>query len=262
MRCEVVNASHGGAPFDTVQFRGARLPIEHRVDVRSGAPFHFGGHRRRLHESESLMPVRAAQDAGIQHSTNHIQSIATPRPRAPRRSRRMTERESFSRLEWGVVSISSSAAHSPRTKEFSLVQVVPCKTRAHAVRAMTEMTGCRFASQVGICTEQLDEAMMLEHVNCLQRPVVSREVKVAIHIATVLPVGREPSYPLVYGAFLDPKARVRPQLQIERIVGTGDFVGPISEGNLDDMQHDIRAGLHVEPKIMESCSSALPAVRV
>ena len=142
------------------------------------------------------------------------------------------------------------------------MQIIPGKTRAHAVRAMTEMTGCGFTSQVGVCAEQLDEAMVLEHVNCLQRPVVSREVKVAIHIAPVLPVWREPSYPLVDGAFLDPKARVRPQLQVERIVGTGDFVGPISEGNLDDMQHDVRTSLHVEPKIMESFSSALPAVRV
>src|ERR1700730_14990737 len=104
--------------------------------------------------------------------------------------------------------------------------------------------------------------MVLEHVNCLQRPVVSREVEVAIHIATVLPVCREAAYAFVDGAFLDPKTRVRPQLQIDRIVGTGDFVRPISEGNLDDMQHDVRTSLHVEPKIMESCSSALPAVRV
>jgi len=124
------------------------------------------------------------------------------------------------------------------------------------------MAGCRFASQVGICAEQLDEAMVLEHVNCFQRPVVSREVKVAIHIATVLPVRREPSYSLVDGAFLDPKDRVRPQLQIERIVRAGDFVRPISEGDLDDMQHNVRTSLDVEPKIMERFSSALPAVRV
>src|SRR5713101_5685212 len=117
---------------------------------------------------------------------------------------------------------------------------------------MAKMTGCRFASQVGICAEQLDEAMVLEHVNCLQRPVVSREVEVAIHIATVLPVGREPSHPLVDGAFLDPKARVRSQLQVERIVGAGDFMRSISEGDLNDMQHDVRTSLHVEPKIMES----------
>jgi hypothetical protein len=104
--------------------------------------------------------------------------------------------------------------------------------------------------------------MVLEHVNCLQRPVVSREVEVAINIATVLPVGREASYALVDGAFLDPKTRVRPQLQIERIVGTGDFVGSISEGNFDNMQHNVRTSLHVEPKIMERFSSALPAVRV
>src|SRR6266404_6094112 len=262
MRCKIINAPHWGAPFDTVQFRGARLPIEHRVDVRSGAPFHFGGHVRRLHQSESLMPVRAAEDAGIQHPTHYIESIATPRPRASGRSRRMTEREGFSRLEWGVVSIRSPTPSSPRTQEFRLVQIIPGKTRAHAVRAMAEMTGCRFASQVGICAEQLDEAMVLEHVNCLQRPVVSREVEVAIHIATVLPIGREPSYSLVDGAFLDPKARVRPQLQVERIFGTGDFVRPISEGNFDDMQHNVRTRLHVEPKIMESFSSALPAVRV
>jgi hypothetical protein len=51
-------------------------------------------------------------------------------------------------------------------------------------------------------------------------------------------------------------------LQIERIVGAGDFVRPISEGDLDDMQRDVRTGLHVEPKIMEIFSSALPAVRV
>jgi hypothetical protein len=127
---------------------------------------------------------------------------------------------------------------------------------------MTDMTGCRFASQVGICAEQLDEAMVLEHMNCLQRPVVSREVEVAIYIATVLPVWREPAHTFVDGAFLDPKARVRPQLQIHRIVETGDFVGPISEGNLDNMQHNVRTSLHVEPKIMESFSSALPAVRV
>src|SRR6266478_2042578 len=103
MRCKIINAPHWGAPFDTVQFRGARLPIEHRVDVRSGAPFHFGGHVRRLHQSESLMPVRAAQDAGIQHPTNHIESIATPRPRASRRTGRMAERESLSRSEGSVV---------------------------------------------------------------------------------------------------------------------------------------------------------------
>jgi hypothetical protein len=104
--------------------------------------------------------------------------------------------------------------------------------------------------------------MVLEHMNCLQRPVVSREVEVAIYIATVLPVWREPAHTFVDGAFLDPKARVRPQLQIHRIVETGDFVGPISEGNLDNMQHNVRTSLHVEPKIMESFSSALPAVRV
>ena len=71
-----------------------------------------------------------------------------------------------------------------------------------------------------------------------------------------------PAHTFVDGAFLDPKARVRPQLQIHRIVETGDFVGPISEGNLDNMQHNVRTSLHVEPKIMESFSSPLPAVRV
>src|SRR5258708_37589113 len=161
----------------------------------------------------------------------------------------MTKRESVSPLEWGVVSIRSCTPSSPRTKEFSLVQIIPGKTRAHAVRAMTEMAGCGFASQVGIGAEQLDEAMVLEHVNCLQRPVVSCEVEVAVHVATVLPVGREPSYSLVDGAFLDPKARVRSQLQVERIVATGDFVRPISTGNLDNMQHNVRTRLHVEPEI-------------
>src|SRR5258708_18350274 len=173
----------------------------------------------------------------------------------------MTERESFSRLEWGIVSVDSPAPSSSRTQELRLVQIIPGKARAHAVRTMAEMTGCRFASQVGICAEQLDEAMVLEHVNCLQRPVVSREVEVAVHVATVLPVGPEPSYSLVDGAFLDPKARVRPQLQVKRIVGTGDFVRPIPEGNLDNMQHNVPTRLHVEPKIVESLSSALPAVR-
>src|SRR4029077_16810861 len=127
---------------------------------------------------------------------------------------------------------------------------------------MTEMAGRRFTCQVGVCAEQLDEAMVWEHVNCLQRPVVSREVEVAIQRGTVLPGGREPSPPLVDGEFLDPKARVRPQLQIERIVGTGDFVRPISKGHFDDMQHDVRTSLHMKPEIMESFSSALPAVRV
>src|SRR3981189_2303158 len=166
MRCEVVNAPHWGAAFDAVQFRGARLPIEHRVDVRSGAPFHLGGHIRRLHQSESLMPVRAAQDAGIQHPAHHIESIAAPRPCAARCSRRMAKSESDSPLEWGVVSIGSSAPSSPRTQKFRLVQIIPGKTRAHAVRAMTEMTGCRFASQVGICAEQLAQATVLEHLYC------------------------------------------------------------------------------------------------
>jgi hypothetical protein len=51
-------------------------------------------------------------------------------------------------------------------------------------------------------------------------------------------------------------------LQIERIVRAGDFVRPVSERNLNDMQRDVRTGLHVKPKIMESFSSSLPAVRV
>jgi hypothetical protein len=108
----------------------------------------------------------------------------------------------------------------------------------------------------------LDKAVVLEHVNCLQRPVMSREVEVAVHVTTVLPVCREAAYTFIDSAFLDPKAGVGPQLQIERIVAAGDFVRTISEGNLDHMQHDVRARFHVKPKIMESFSSALPAVRV
>ncbi len=104
--------------------------------------------------------------------------------------------------------------------------------------------------------------MVLEHVDCLQRPIMSREVEVAVHVAAVLPVWREPAHAFVDRAFLDPKAGVGPQLQIERIVGTGDFVRPISKGDLDNMQHDVRTGFHMKPEIMESFSPALPAVRV
>lgn len=142
------------------------------------------------------------------------------------------------------------------------MQIIPCKTRAHAVRTVAEMAGCCFACQIGICAEQLDKAVVLQHVNCLQRPVMSREVEVAVHIATVLPVWREPAHTLINSALLDPKARIGPQLQIERIVRAGDFVRPISEGDLDDMQCDVWTGLHVEAKIMKVFPSALPAVRV
>jgi hypothetical protein len=104
--------------------------------------------------------------------------------------------------------------------------------------------------------------MMLEHVNRLQRPVVSRKVKIAVHVAAVLPAWREATHSFIDGAFLDPKARVGPQLQIERMVTAGNFMRPISEGDLDNMKHDIRAGLHVKSEIMKILSSTLPAVRV
>ncbi len=103
---------------------------------------------------------------------------------------------------------------------------------------------------------------MLKHVDRLQRPVMSREVEVAVHIATVLPVWREPPYTFIDSAFLDPKAGVGPQLQIERIVAAGNFVRPISEGDLDNMQRDVRTGFHVKPKIMKGFPSALPTVRI
>ncbi len=105
---EIVDAPHWGTPFDAVQFRGASLPVHYGLDVRPRAPLHFGGYIRRLHQPESHVPVSAAQNAGVQHPTHRVESIPPPRPRASGRARSMTERKSFRRLEWGVISIRSS----------------------------------------------------------------------------------------------------------------------------------------------------------
>jgi hypothetical protein len=140
--------------------------------------------------------------------------------------------------------------------------MIPRKTCAHAVRAVTEIAACRFASQIGICAEELDEAVVLEHVDCLQSPVMSRKMEIAVNIAAIFPVWREAAHTFIDRAFLDPKARIGPQLQIERILGAGHFVRPISKSDLNDMQHDVRTALQVKPKIMEGFSSALPAVWV
>ena len=113
-----------------------------------------------------------------------------------------------------------------------------------------------------ISAEQLHKAVVLKHLDRLQRPVVSREVEIAVNIAPVLPVGREAAHPFIDSAFLDPETRVRPQLQVKWIISAGDFVRPISERDLDHVQRDIRTGLHVKPKIMKGFPSTLPAVRV
>ena len=104
--------------------------------------------------------------------------------------------------------------------------------------------------------------MVLEHVNRLQRPIVSRKVEVSIYIAAVLPVWRKAAHALIDGAFLDPKTGIGAQLQIQRIIGAGDFVRTVSESNLNDVQNDVRTRFHMQPEIMESFSPALPAVRV
>src|SRR5260370_2231662 len=102
MRREIVDASHWRAAFDAVQFRRARLPIEYSFHVWPCAPLHFGGHVCRLCQAEGLMPVGAAQDAGIQHPTHCIESVPAPGPRASSCSRSITEWESLGRLDFSV----------------------------------------------------------------------------------------------------------------------------------------------------------------
>jgi len=104
--------------------------------------------------------------------------------------------------------------------------------------------------------------MMLEHVNCLQRPVMPSEMEVPVDISAVLPICGETSDPFVNGAFFDPETRVRSQLQIERITRARDIMRSISEGNLDHMQHNIRTSLHMKPKIMKCLPSPLPAIGI
>ena len=125
---------------------------------------------------------------------------------------------------------------------------------------MPEMAGYCFTSQIGVSAEQLYKAVVLEHVDCLQRPIVSCEVEVTIHISAVLPVRRKSAHTLVDRALLNPKTRVGAKLQIERIRTTGYFVRPISKRNLNHMQHDVRTVFQVEPKVLKSFSSPLPAV--
>jgi len=103
---------------------------------------------------------------------------------------------------------------------------------------------------------------MLQRVNRLQRPIVSREVKVSVDIAAIFPVGREAAHPLINGAFLDPEIAIGPQLQVQRFVSAGHFVRSISESNLHNVQHDVRARLQMKPEITEGFPSPLPAVRV
>src|SRR5208282_8572 len=204
MRREIIDAPNWRAALDAVQFRCARLPLEHSFHVRLRTPLHFGSHVRRLHQSESLMPVRAAQDARIQHSSHHLERIPAPRPRASGRARSMAEGEGFRRLQRSIVSIIPSAPRSPGTQEFRWVHIIPRKTCAHAVGTMPDVARRRLARQVGIRTEQLNKTVVLEHVDCLQRPVVPCEVEVAVHIAAVPPVWRKPAYSFIDRAFLDP----------------------------------------------------------
>src|SRR5580658_4931906 len=104
--------------------------------------------------------------------------------------------------------------------------------------------------------------MVLEHVNRLQRPIVSREMEIAVHIAAIFPIRRKPAHPFINRALLDPKARITPQLQIERILHARDFMRPVSESNFNDMQSDVRTRLHMNPEIMERFSATLPSIRI
>src|ERR1700692_1063150 len=140
--------------------------------------------------------------------------------------------------------------------------MIPRKAGAHTIRAVAEITSRRLTRKIGIGTEELDKAVVLQHLYRLQRPIMPREVKISINVTTVLPVLREPANALVDRAFLDPKTRVSPQLQIEWVARTRNLMRPVSKSNLHNMQNDVRAVLHVVTKIMKIFSPALPAIWV
>jgi hypothetical protein len=87
-------------------------------------------------------------------------------------------------------------------------------------------------------------------------------VEVTVHIPAILPVRRKSAHPFINGALFDPKTGIGAQLQIERIIDARNFVGTVAERNLDHVQYNVRAGLHVQPEIVKRFAPALPAIRI
>src|SRR6202166_1937718 len=203
---KIVDAPDGRSSLNSIKFRRTRLPVKNCFHIRPCTPLHFGRYIDRSHQPESLMPVSAAQDAGVQHSAHRIKSTPPPGPGAAGCSGGMAEGKGFRRLHRRIISVRSAAPNSPRIQKITLMRIIPSKTGAHPVRTKAKATGSCFAREVRISTEQLHKAVMLKHVDRLQRPVMPREVEIAIHVATILPVRRKAANAFIDRAFLDPQA--------------------------------------------------------
>ena len=106
------------------------------------------------------------------------------------------------------------------------------------------------AIEVYVLAEELHPVVVLELVDGLERPVVSRKVKVSIDDRTVLPVGRKPRHGHVQQILFVKQLVGRPYLNVERVRRQCDIERSVAVRHLDEVQDDVRTLLHVPAKIV------------
>ena len=103
---------------------------------------------------------------------------------------------------------------------------------------------------------------MLQQMNRLQRPVMSGEGPIGVHVRAVPPVGREPSHGQVEQVFLVPELRGRSQLDVQRAVPRRSLEGPVSVSQFRHVQHDVGRIGHASAEVIERLPPSRPAVGV
>ena len=102
---------------------------------------------------------------------------------------------------------------------------------------------------------------MLKLVNGLERPVPAGHVEVPVDDRAILPAGWEALHHQVQDVLLVPQLVRGPELHVVGVVA-GHLEGPVSVGQLANMQDHVGARAHVVAEVVHQLASCGPTHRI